>query len=116
MYQSSSPVYGAGHAPYTPNRFSTNDTNMVQAALEEKARDEACANDPRFAEFCACQRIDMSDVSVVIAETIKETTDGYMNAIKAAHRIVADWITYRVGTMSQWEREEVANKTLRLVL
>lgn len=112
--QSSSPVYGAGRAPYIPNRMSLNDTNMVQAALEEKARDEAVANDPRFAEFCACQKIDMSDVSVVIAETLKETTEGFMNAIYAANRIVADWIAYRVGSMSQWEREEVANRVLGL--
>lgn len=112
MSDVSSPVYGAGHAPFTPSRWSTIETNMVQAALEEKARDEAVANDPRFAEFCACKRIDMSDVSGLIASVLKDDDDSYWEAHKAAERIVADWIAYRVGSMSQWERDEVAAKVL----
>lgn len=111
MSSVSSPVYGAGHAPFTPG-LSTIDTNMVQAALEEKARDEAAANDPKFAEFCVHQRLNMTDVSGLIASVLKDDDDSYWEAHKAAERIVADWIVYRVNSMSQFEREEVQRKVL----
>jgi hypothetical protein len=108
---SNSPVYGAGRADFTPG-LSTIETNMVQAALEETARDEAANNDPRFAEFCACHRVDMSDVSALVATVLSDTDDSYYAARKIADRIVGDWIAYRVATMKDWERDEIANKTL----
>ena len=110
--ESSSPVYGAGRAPFT-TRPSTIATNMVQAALEEKAQDEAAENDPRFAEFCACNKVDMSDVSALVATVMKDSDDSYYEARKIAERIVGDWVAYRVATMKDWERDEIAEKVLR---
>jgi len=108
---SAGPVYGAVRT-YIETRPSAIEQNMIQAALEEKARDEAVANDPAFAEFCACKRIDMSDVSGLIATILRDSDDSYYEALKAANRIVGDWIAYRVATMKDWEREEITNRTL----
>jgi hypothetical protein len=110
MTAGSGPVYGAGVA--TCNPLPYNFANILQQALEEKARDEAESNDPKFAEFIASAAIDMSDVSVVIAETVKGSDDSYLNALNAAGRIVADWIVFRVNSMPAWERDEVKRKLL----
>jgi hypothetical protein len=109
MTNVSSPVYGAGRGwPTLPYNFA----NRLQQALEEKARDEAESNDPKFAEFIASAAIDMSDVSGLIAETLRGTDDSYMSAYKAACRLVADWTTFRVNSMPAWERDEVKRKII----
>lgn len=106
------PVYGAGRAAFTTSGLSTIEVNMVQAALEEKARDEAAANDPAFAEFCASQAIDMADVSGLVAAVLTDNDESYWSAHKAAERIVGHWVTFRVNSMKQWERDEVQRKVL----
>jgi hypothetical protein len=110
MSSVSSPVYGAGttYIRTLPYNFA----NLLQQALEERAREEAEQNDPKFAEFIASAAIDMSDVSGLIAETLKGSDDSYMEAYNAACRIAADWITFRVNSMPALERDEVKQKLL----
>lgn len=110
MSAGSGPVYGAGVATWSTLPY--NFANRLQQALEEKARDEAESNDPKFAEFIASAAIDMSDVSVVIAETVKGSDDSYMNALRAACRIVDRWVTFRTNSMPTWERDEVKRKLI----
>lgn len=111
--ESSSPVYGAGRAPFNPNRLSVAEQNMVEQACEERAREEAEANAPRFAEFLASNRIDMADVSALVSYTLQGNDESYMYAYSCAERLAGDWIRYRVGTMPQWERDEIEEKVLR---
>lgn len=105
-----SAVYGAGVS--TIRTLPYNFANRLQAALEEKARDEAESNDPKFKAFLLSHSVDMGDVSSLIASTLKGTDDSFTDAYNAARRLAADWIVFRVGSMPEWERDEVKQKLL----
>ena len=87
------------------NRELSNDEiNAVQEYLERKARDEAEANEPDFAEYAA-DELTNNEVGALVVAVLTGDMEK-MHAVRyVADRVVRDWTDYRTGEMDEIDHE-----------